>query len=285
MCIDAFLRRSLSLGREKGVDIFLFDFFQRALIGGLLIGFMAPLVGMFVVLRRLSMIGDTLAHVSIAGVAFGFLIGAYPLFVGLLFALLAALAIEKLRTTFRTYAELSIAILLSGGIALASVLFTLGRGFNMKVSEYLFGSILTLSAGDLWLVAAVTAVIVLFVLFLYKELFLLSFDEDAASVSGLPTRGLNIALTVMTALVVSVAIKIVGALLVSALLTIPVACSLAIGRGFRPTLWLAVLYAEAAVILGLTVSGIWNLAPGGTIVLLLIVLLLATLSMKRGLKI
>lgn len=273
------------MGREKGVDIFLFDFFQRALIGGLLIGFMAPLVGMFVVLRRLSMIGDTLAHVSIAGVAFGFLIGAYPLFVGLLFALLAALAIEKLRTTFRTYAELSIAILLSGGIALASVLFTLGRGFNMKVSEYLFGSILTLSAGDLWLVAAVTAVIVLFVLFLYKELFLLSFDEDAASVSGLPTRGLNIALTVMTALVVSVAIKIVGALLVSALLTIPVACSLAIGRGFRPTLWLAVLYAEAAVILGLTVSGIWNLAPGGTIVLLLIVLLLATLSMKRGLKI
>lgn len=267
------------------MDIFAFDFFQRALIGGLLIGFMAPLVGMFVVLRRLSMIGDTLAHISIAGVAFGFLIGAYPLMIGLIFALLAALLIEKLRRTFRSYAELSIAILLSGGIGLASVLFTLGRGFNMNVTEYLFGSILTLSKGDLWLVAAVTAVVVLFVLLQYKELFLLVFDEDAASVGGLPTRGLNIALTVMTALVVSVAIKIVGALLVSALLTIPVACSLAVGKGFRPTLWAAVLYSEFAVIAGLFVSGIWNLAPGGTIVLLLILLLFGTLTVKRGFKI
>lgn len=267
------------------MDIFAFEFFQRALAGGLLIGFMAPLVGMFVVLRRLSMIGDTLAHVSIAGVALGFLTGAYPLMIGLLFAILAAFAIEKLRRAFRSYAELSIAVLLSFGIALASVLFTLGRGFNMNVTEYLFGSILTLSAGDLGLVAAVTAAVALFVLVLYKELFLLTFDEDAAGVGGLPARGLNIALTLTTALVVSVAIKIVGALLVSALLTIPVACSLAVGKGFRQTMWIAVLYAEAAVAAGLTVSGIWNLAPGGTIVLLLIALLLATLSIKRGFKI
>lgn len=267
------------------MDIFTLDFFQRALIGGILIGFIAPLIGLFVVLRRLSMIGDTLAHISIAGVAFGFLINIYPLFIGLAFAVMAAFAIEVLRKTFRSYAELSIAIMLSGGIALASVLFTLGRGFNMNVMGYLFGSVLTINHADLWWVAAVTVFIAFYVLVYYKELFLLTFDEDAASVSGLPARWLNITLTVMTALVVSVAIKIVGALLVSALLTVPVACSLAIGRGFRPTLWMAVLFSEAAVIGGLVISGLWNLAPGGTIVLLLIGFLLVTLTVRRGLRV
>lgn len=267
------------------MDIFTLDFFIRALIGGALIGLMAPMIGLFVVLRRLSMIGDTLAHVSIAGVAFGFLINVYPLLLGLVFAVLAAFAIEYLRKAFRSYAELSIAIILSGGIALASVLFTLGRGFNMNVMSYLFGSILTLNQTDLWLVASVTVIIVLFVILFYKELFLLTFDEDAASVSGLPARWLNIILTVMTALVVSVAIKIVGALLVSALLTIPVACSLAVGKGFRPTLWLAILFSEVAVVGGLVISGLWNLAPGGTIVLLLIGFLLLTLMIRKGLRI
>ena len=267
------------------MEIFALDFFQRALQGGLLIGLMAPLIGLFVVLRRMSMIGDTLAHVSIAGVALGFLIGVYPLAVGLAFALLAALAIERLRKAFRSYAELSIAIMVSGGVALASVLFTLGRGFNMNVMSYLFGSILTINNADLWAVRAVTLLVVVFVVLFYKELFLLTFDEDAAGVGGLPVRLLNIGLTVMTALVVSVAIKIVGALLVSALLTIPVACSLALGRGFRPTLFWAVLFSEAAVLLGLTISGLWNLAPGGTIVLLLIVFLLAILLIRRSFRV
>ncbi len=266
------------------MDIFTFDFFQRALVGGFLIGLMAPMIGLFVVLRRLSMIGDTLSHVSIAGVALGFLINVYPLGMGLVFAVLAAFAIEKLRKAFRSYAELSIAIMMSGGIALASVLFTIGRGFNMNVNSYLFGSILTLSENDLWLVLSVTILVVLFALIYYKELFLLSFDEDAASVGGLPTQLLNMLLTVMTALVVSVAIKIVGALLVSALLTIPVACSLAIGKGFRTTLWLAVVFSEVCVVGGLILAGLINLAPGGTVVLLLIVVLLGTLTIRRGIS-
>ena len=119
------------------MDIFTEYFFQRALIGGLLIGLTAPLMGVFLVLRRLSMIGDTLAHVSIAGVALGFLINVYPLGVGLVFALLASFAIERLRKAYKTYAELSIAIIMSGGVALATLLFTLGKGFNMNVMSYL----------------------------------------------------------------------------------------------------------------------------------------------------
>lgn len=263
------------------MDIFYLDIFQRALLGGLLIGLMAPLVGQFIVLRRLSLLGDTLAHTSVAGVALGFLAGLYPLGFGLAFAVLAALAIEVLRRQFRSYAELSIAVMTAGGMALASVLFTLGRGFNMNVNEYLFGSILTLSRRDLWLVAGVTLAVLLFVALFRKELFLLTLDEDAARVAGLPTRALNVALSVMAALVVSVAIKIVGALLVSALMTIPVAASLSVGRGFRRTMAVAVLYSEGGVLTGLVLSGFWNLAPGGTVVLTLIVMLMATLLAKK----
>lgn len=267
------------------MDIFAEYFFQRALFGGILIGLMAPMIGVFLVLRRLSMIGDTIAHVTIAGVALGFIIQVSPIGLGLIFAIIAAFGIEHLRKAYKTYAELSIAIILSAGVALASILFTLGRGFNMNVTSYLFGSIYTLDKLDLSLIFAVTLVVIIFVVVHFKELFLLSFDEDAASVSGLPMRMLNIMVTVLTALVISVAIKIFGGLLVSALLTIPVACSLAVGKGFRQTVWMAIIYSEIAVIGGLSIAGIWNLAPGGSVVLLLICLLIVTLIARRGLKI
>ena len=266
------------------MDIFAEYFFLRALAGGILIGLVAPLMGTFLVLRRLSMIGDTLAHVSIAGVALGLLIGVYPLALGLLFAVLASFAIEKLRKAYRTYAELSIAIIMSGGVALAALLFTLGRGFNMDATSYLFGSIYTLSRTDLLLVLAVTAAVCAVLAVFFKEMFLLMFDEDAASVSGLPVRGFNLMMTLLTALVVGVAIKIVGALLVSALLTIPAACSLAVSKSFRQTVWLSVAFSETAVIVGLAAAGIWNLAPGATVVLLLIVLLIFSLLARSAKK-
>lgn len=266
------------------MDILLEPFFQRALLGGILIGLTAPLLGTYLVLRRLSMIGDTLAHVSIAGVALGFLIQVYPIAVGLLFALLASFAVEKLRRAYRSYAELSIAIILSGGVALASLLFTLGRGFNINVMSYLFGSIYTLDSLDLWLVSAVAVVVLTVVIIFFKELFLLTFDEDAASVSGLPTGFFNLLVTVLTAFVISVSIKIVGALLVSALLTVPVAASLVLAKGFRQGVFLAVLISEIAVVGGLVLAGVWNLAPGATIVLLSILLLILAFGVQRGIK-
>lgn len=262
------------------MDIFSELFFQRALLGGALIGLMAPLMGVFLVLRRLSMIGDTLAHVSIAGVALGFLINFYPLGVGLVFALLASFAIERLRKAYKTYAELSIAIIMSGGVALASLLFTMGKGFSVNVTSYLFGSIYTLDNVDLYLMIGVTILVTGFVLLNYKEMFLLFFDEDAAGVSGLPLRFYNIAITMLTALVISVAIKIVGALLVSALLTIPVAASLVIARSFKHSVYMSVLFAEVSAIGGLVIAGLWNLAPGGTVVMLLIAMLIGTLTYK-----
>lgn len=263
------------------MDILTAEFFQRALIGGALIAITAPLMGLFLVLRRLAMIGDTLAHVSIAGVALGFLINVYPVAVGLVFAIVASFAIELLRRTYRTYAELSIAIIMSGGIALASLLFTMGKGFNMNVSSYLFGSIYTLNYTDLWVIAAVTVVVLTTVLLHKKELFLLTFDEDAAAVSGLPVKYFNVMLSILTALVISASIKIVGALLVSALLTIPAACGLTIARSFKQAVALVVIIGEVAVLAGLWIAGVSNAAPGGTIVLLLIGILIASIVAKQ----
>lgn len=266
------------------MEILTVDFFQRALTGGVLIGLTAPLIGIFLVLRRLSMIGDTLAHVTIAGVALGFLVGVYPVGMGLIFAVIASFAIEKLRKAYKGYAELSIAIIMSGGVALASLFFTLGMGYNTDVVSYLFGSIYTLDTTDLYVVGAVTVIVVTVIALFFKEFFLLSFEEDAAAVSGLPVKLLNMLITIMTALVVSTAIKIVGALLVSALLTIPAACSLIIARSFKSSVVFSVIIAEIAVVAGLMIAGIWNLAPGATIVLLLIAMLILTLLGKKGLS-
>jgi zinc transport system permease protein len=262
------------------LDILTAEFFQRALIGGALIAVTAPLMGLLLVLRRLAMIGDTLAHVSIAGVALGFLLNVYPVAVGLLFAIAASFAIEVLRRAYRTYAELSIAIIMSAGIALASILFTLGKGFNLNVSSYLFGSIYTLDGTDLAVIAGVTIIVLTMVLVHKKELFLLTFDEDAAAVSGLPVKYFNIMLSILTALVISAAIKIVGALLVSALLTIPAACSLALSRSFKQAVILVVIIGEVAVLTGLWMAGIWNLAPGGTVVMLLVGILAVSLMTR-----
>ncbi|WP_040951374.1 metal ABC transporter permease [Gorillibacterium massiliense] len=267
------------------MDILLEPFFQRALIGGILIGIATPLLGIFLVLRRLSMIGDTLSHVSIAGVALGFLINVYPLAMGLVFALLASFAIEWLRKAYKTYAELSIAIIMSTGIALATLLFSLGQGFTVNVTGYLFGSIYTLDTTDLWMVAGVAVLIILFILLNYKEMFLLFFDEEAAAVSGLPIRFYNIAITMLTALVISVSIKIVGALLVSSLVTIPVAASLLLARSFKHSIILGIVFSEAAVVVGLLLAGTISLAPGATIVLLLVLFLLVTLAARARFRV
>lgn len=264
------------------MDLLTAEFFQRALIGGALIAITAPLMGLFLVLRRLAMIGDTLSHVSIAGVALGFLINVYPVAVGLVFAIVASFAIEALRRTYRTFAELSIAIIMAGGVALASILFTLGKGYNLDVTSYLFGSIYTLNNEDLIVIGIVTVLVLGVILLLRKELFLLAFDEDAAAVSGLPVKFFNILISILTALVISASIKIVGALLVSALLTIPAACGLALSKSFRQAIALVVIIGEVAVLAGLWMAGFWNLAPGGTIVLLLIVILLGSLVVRKS---
>ncbi|TCS83103.1 metal ABC transporter permease [Tepidibacillus fermentans] len=262
-------------------DMLQYDFMQRALLAGIMIAVISPTIGVFIVLRRLSLIGDTLSHVTLAGVAAGILAGIYPVLSGMIFAVLAALGIEKLRKLYRSYEELAIPIMLSAGIGIAVVLISLANGFNVDLFSYLFGSVMAVSKQDLWTILIVGIVIILLVYLFFKELFYLSFDEEAARLSGIPHRFINTLFIVLVALTISLSMRIVGILLVSSLMTIPVAASLQIANSFRKAYFYSILFSLLSVILGIVFSYLFDLATGGTIVLTSIAILLVVIIGKR----
>lgn len=262
-------------------EIFQYSFILRGFEAGILIAIIAPLIGIFLVLRRYSLIADTLSHVSLAGVAIGLLAKINPIVTALLTSAVAALAIEKLRSAKKIYGETALSIFLSGGLALAVVLISLSNGFNVNLFGYLFGSILTIQASDVRLIAVLGAVIIGLLVAFYKELVYISFDEEAAQVSGIPVQAINFIFILLAAMTVALAIPIVGILLISALVVIPVAAALQLKKSFQATL----LYAEAisvcSVIVGITVSFYYDLSPGGTIVLIALALFSLILLFKR----
>lgn len=266
-----------------------YDFMQRALIAGLIIGVIAPMVGVFLVVRRLSLIADALAHVTLSGVAAGLLLQKQvpffqawnPLYMGMGFSAGAALFVERFRRLYRSYQELAIPVVLSGGVGLGVVLISAAGGFNVDVAGYLFGSILAVDQSDLIaiIVAGVlaTAVVTLF----YKELFALSFDEESAVFSGIPRRWIHILFSLVVALVITASIRVVGILLVSGLVTLPVAASLQLASSFRQALFLSVLLAELSVLSGLVAAFYLDWASGGTIILVSVLILLLVIGGKR----
>lgn len=257
------------------------SYLQRAVIAGVLVGLICPAIGVFLVLRRLSLIGDGLGHVSLAGVTAGWLAGVPPLTSAGLFAAVGALGIERLRAARREHGDMALAVIFYGGIALGVVLAGLGRRMNANFFAYLFGSILTVTEQDLMLIAAAGAVVVAILLLLSKELMAITFDEELARVSGLPVTALNYLIVFLAAITVVAALPVVGTLLVAGLLVIPVAASLQIARSFRATVVTAMAFGVASVLLGLIASYTLDLAPGGSIVLTAIGLfLLASLARR-----
>jgi len=205
----------------------MFSFFQygfmiRALEIGVLIGAIAPLIGIFLVLRRYSLIADTLSHVSLAGVAIGLLFKINPLLTAIGASVISSVAIERLRLSKKVYGESALSIFLSGSLALAIVLISLAHGFSVDLFNYLFGSILTVKQSDLYIILGVGLFIFLTIVCFYKELTYITFDEEAAKVGGIPTRFINILLIILAALTVALSIPIVGVLLIAALIVIPV---------------------------------------------------------------
>lgn len=247
-------------------EILTYSFMQRAFIAGIMVALICPSIGIFIVLRRLSMIGDTLSHVALAGVAAGMLGGVYPVYSALVFSVVAALGVEQLRKTYKDYAELSIAIVLSTGIGLATILISMGNA-NAAIFSYLFGSIALVSSKDVLVVVILSIIILVSILLLYRGLFYISFDEEAASLSGVPVKWMNIYFIILIAGTISVAMRIVGILLVSSLMVVPVAASLQIAKSFKAAWFYSVIFGLLSVIIGLTLSFYADLAPGGTIVL------------------
>lgn len=261
-------------------EIFTYGFMQRAFIAGSIIGIICPAIGVFIVLRRLSMIGDTLSHVALAGVAAGMLGGVYPIYSALVFSIVASLGIEKLRQDFKDYAELSIAIMLSAGIGLASIFISMG-GSNSAIFSYLFGSIALVTLQDIVIIIALGLVILASLIVLYRGLFYITFDEEAARLAGVPIKKLNLYFNILVAMTIAVSMRIVGILLVSSMMVIPVAIGMQLAKSFKETLIYSIACGLLSVITGLFVSFYWDLAPGGTIVISGIVILVSSILLKN----
>ena len=265
-----------------------FDFVRYSLISGLLIGFVAPLIGAFIVVRRLSLIADALSHVTLGGISFGmFLITVVPavafinpMWFGILYAVVGALLIEKLRTSNSNYQEIAIPIIMSAGIALSAIFISLADGFNQEIIGLLFGSISAVTLSDTITILIITLIVVIFILSLYKELFLLSFDEEYSAVIGIP-KWIQFLFIVIVAMVISASMRVVGILLVSALITLPVAISLRLTKAFKQLILLSIVIGEIAVIAGLVLAFYLNLSPGGVIVILLVLGLALVMLLQK----
>ncbi len=247
-----------------------YDFMVRAFIAGSITAVIAPLIGIFLVTRRYSYMADTLAHVSLAGIAVGYLLGFQPILASLIASVVAAFSIEGLRASKKLFGETALSLFLSGGLALAAVLLSLRHGSNINLESLLFGSITTVSQSDIWMIAALAFVVLLIIALLFKELFAVSFDEELAASGGMRVRLINNLLVILAAMTVSLSLRTVGVLLVGALMVIPVVAALQWQRGFAQTMLLSVFFALMSVIAGITLSFYVGIASGGTIVLLTI---------------
>jgi zinc transport system permease protein len=255
-------------------------FMQRALVAGVIVAAIAPLLGLFLVLRRLSLIGDGLGHIAFAGVAAGFMTGIYPLVSALGFTVVGALGIEWLRSRQRAYGDLALALFFYTGIAGGVVLAVMSNTPNAALFGYLFGSIATVRIEDVWFIAGLGVGVAALVFLFYKELFALSFDEATARVSGIRVSMLNMMVAVLAAVTVSIGMRVVGLLMVAALMIVPVATALQLGRGFLATLLWSVAFSIVSLMAGLAVSYYRDLPPGGTIVLSAVALFVVVLAVR-----
>lgn len=250
-------------------ELLALDFMRQALLAALLAGFAAPLVGVFLVQRRMSLIGDGMGHVALAGVAVGVLTGQDPVFTALVAAVAAAIAIELIRASGRTSGDTALAVMFYGGIALGVVLIARSSsGTPANLTGYLFGAILTTSRSDIVVFAILATVVLATTLLLRQRFFAVANDEEYARAAGIPVLRYNLVLAVLTAVTVVVSMRVVGLLLISALMILPNATSQLFARSFRSGLWWAVLIGVLSSVGGVLVS-YWAETPsGGTIVLL-----------------
>ncbi|MEU6207129.1 metal ABC transporter permease [Micromonospora musae] len=252
------------------MELFQYPYMQRALIAALVIGLAAPALGIYLVQRRLALIGDGIGHVALTGVGAGLLLNRSPVLVAVIVATLGAIAIELVRSRGRTSGDLALALLFYGGIAGGVMLVGLSNSPSANLNAYLFGSLTTISPTDLTTIVVLGVVILVAMLVLRPALFAVSHDEEYARVSGLPVRTLNMLIAITTAVTVTIAMRAVGVLLISALMVVPVASAQQVTRGFRSTMTAAMALGLFAAGSGVFVAANADTAPGASVVLMAI---------------
>ncbi|WP_129112927.1 metal ABC transporter permease [Halegenticoccus tardaugens] len=275
-------------GDAAGLDMLCYSFMQQAFVAGICVGLVAPLVGSFLVHRDMAFIGDTLAHSAFAGVAVGLFVGSIssvsvsPYLTALVVAVIAALSIDLIAEYTDAYGDVPMAIVLSGGFALGTVLVSLtDGGIAVSISQYLFGSLSTVTLDNAVILVLLTVVVTGVVAATYKQLLFVTFDETAARVARLNVTLYNRLLVVLTALVVVAAMQIMGVILVAAMLVVPVAAAAQVAHSFKGSVVFSILVGELAVLVGLTLSYFYGVAAGGTIVIVAIGLYACAVVLDR----
>ena len=257
-----------------------YSFMQNALMVSILISIMCPIIGVFLVLRRYSMIGDTLAHSSLAGVAIGLMLGTNPIISAFLVTSLFGVLIELLRTYFKKYAELILVVVLALSVGIAITIISSGHA-HANVESFLFGSILTVSQTDLISVFLLSIVSVATVILLFDKLLFITFDEEGAKIAGIKVKLINYIFSILVAATIAVSIRIVGVLVLSSMIALPVAAALQLNKGFKITLLMSMIFSIVNIISGITISFYVDVAPGGVTAILSVITLIMVILLKK----
>lgn len=257
-----------------------YSFIQKAFIAGFFVAIACSSLGVFLVLKKMSLIGDGLSHVSFGAIGLGLFLGIYPFYIAVPIVIISSLLILKISQKARVYGDAAIGIVSAVGISTGVILASLSGGFNVDLFSYLFGNILAISIGEVVLSIILSFLVLLMVYYFYWELFSVSFDEEYAKTIGINTNFINSLLTILTAVVVSLSVKIVGVMLVSALLILPSVSALQISYQFKKTLILSVVFSLISVIFGIFISFFLDLPSGATIVLVNIFFFLLSIIFK-----
>jgi zinc transport system permease protein len=258
-----------------------YRFFQYALLGGSIAALVCSLIGVFVILRKESMIGDGVAHISFGGIALGLFLGVNPLITALIVAVLSVLAIGYMRRHGLAQGDSAIAVMLAVGFSTGLILISLAGGFNVDLFSFLFGSILTIGTSDLILITGLGLISIVVVGVFYKELLSITFDEEASRLMGIPVVVLSTILDILVAVTIVLSIKVVGMILVAAMLVIPGLTALQLGRSFRNTVIFAILFGVMSVVFGIFASAVFNVAASGVIVFTLVAFFLLITMWRR----
>jgi len=263
------------------LEIFEYEFMQRAFIAGMLIAILASVSGTFIVLKRYSMMSETLAHSALVGVAVGLVAGFNPLWMAVIVAIISAWIIEYLRISFSLYSDSILAIMLSGSLAIAIIIVSLGGAFNNSLFSYLFGSVLSVSDEDVVTIVIFGSISLSLLLAFSKELYFIAYDEEVAQVSGVRVKMLNFLLVTVVAIIIALSIRVVGSLLIGALMVIPTVSALQYRVGFLQTTLISLFFAIFSVGTGITLSFYFSLPSGATIVICVLIVFILSLIVNK----
>lgn len=282
--VSMFMRMTRK-GAAMLTDIFAYDFMQRAVLAVVAISIFAPILGIFLILRRQSLMSDTLSHVSLAGVAFGILLGISTTWSTIVVVTLAAVVLEYLRTVYKHYMEISTAILMSLGLAVSLIIMSKSdNAGSMSLEQYLFGSIITISQEQVVALFVIAAIILVLTLLFIRPMYILTFDEDTAFVDGLPVRLMSILFNIVTGIAIALTIPAAGALLVSTIMVLPASIAMRIGKNFKSVIFLGIIIGFVGMVAGIVISYYWETPASATITMIFIALFVLVSLVNRLIK-